>query len=360
MSKQGEREVDERLPGEEGSGMVDLGFDAPAAEAEVSDIGTEEGAEGESEKQLRDAFNVEDGQGEQAGNKGEQPPESDAVKPDGTKNEKPPEGKKPEEGEEIDKIEKPTPEDWKRFREEYKAHKRQLREIEGKKADKPNAEAARAPDRPATDVDAGEVFKVYAEVVAGDNEKVSRAKVEKFITENLTPEQVADTILKAKNGEFGEASAEIMALAQEQLPMVTAMSGRLSQERRKVAEAERVREESLNDLLKEYPEARDEKSQHYREINAAVGELQTLVHPSIMQLPNAPRIVKEYMALQKKAAAGDGLKKEVDRLTAEIAQLRGQLGRPAAPGGGGSGGKRAGEQQSADEWLEQEIAKAKS
>lgn len=361
MAKQGQEQAggDERS---EVVGMVDLDIGGVREDGGMEDIGEED----DTDKDLRAAFGGPDdkGEGKQAGEKpGEQPPASEPKPEDGAKpEEKPAEASAEEAADEFEKIDKPTPDDWKRMREAYKAKKREAREAK-EKADKgggaePKPEN-RAPAQPApkpSDVDAAEVFKVYAEVVAGENEKVSRDKVESFIAQNLTPDQVAETVLRARRGEFGERSAEILALATEQLPMVQAMGGRFARQREEQAALQATREEALAELLTEYPEARNENSPQYQSVSAAVQELQTLVHPSVMTLPNAPRVVLNYMRLQKKVAGADAVKVENDRLKAEVETLRKQLGRPSVPPGGG-GGKKPENGESADEWLSKQFPK---
>lgn len=334
-----------------GSAIVDLEIGT------TGDGGAIEEVDGGSETELRAAFGEEPkAKEEQAGEKpGEQPPASE-IKAEEPKK---PEEKPTEEGaNEFDKIEKPTPDDWRKMREAHKAAKREARELREKggvpppKTETERKEPEAAAIKP-TNIDASEVFKVFAEVVGGENDKISREKVEEFIANNLTPGQVAETIMRAKRNEFGDRSAEILALAQEQLPMVQAMSGVASNKRAEQKALVDERESALTELLTAYPEARDENSQQFKVLAEAARELQTLIHPSVMNLPNAPRLIKRYMDMQKDVAGSKAVADENKRLAAENEALRKQLGRPAAPGGGG--GKKV-ETSDADAWLKKELA----
>lgn len=350
------------MDGEMAGGDKQQGSDSAIVDLEIGttgDGGTIEEVDAGSEAELRAAFGeAPKAKEEQAGEKpGEQPPVSE-VKAEEVKK---PEEKPTEEGaDEFDKIEKPTPDDWRKMREAHKAAKREARELreKGGVVPPPKPEAERKePEAVAikpTNIDASEVFKVFAEVVGGENDKISREKVEEFIANNLTPGQVAETIMRAKRNEFGDRSAEILALAQEQLPMVQAMSGVAANKRAEQKALVDERESALTELLTAYPEARDENSQQFKMINEAAEELKAMIHPSVMTLPNAPRLIKRYMDMQKDVAGSKAVADENKRLAAENEALRKQLGRPAAPGGGG--GKKV-ETSDADAWLKQQLAK---
>jgi hypothetical protein len=266
----------------------------------------------------------------------------------------------------FDKIEKPSGEDWKRAREAMKRQAQRLREMQqggGKKSDEPAAGAERGgEDRgngggtpPA--VDPAAVFDTLARTVSGEETRFQRGDIETYIQSRMTPWQVKQVIDAARAGKFGEASDEVLALANEQLPLVIASESQNRERAAREAAVRTERERASQELREAFPElkTRDEKNPVFAEVDAACRELEAVI-PGFQQVPAAPRVVKQFVEMRRASARAEALAKENAGYKAEIERLTKLVGHAAKPPAGG--GKDAGQQAtSADDWLKEQIDK---
>lgn len=321
----------------------------------------------EADKFLEQAVKgTEDGKAEQPG---QQPPEAgakpaDADKPTDEQQRKTPEAdqvKNQEEPEDFDKIDKPSGENWKKAREALKAKEQRIRELEAAGA-KPAPEAAKPADEPAKagapakdDVSPEIVFDTLAKVVSGEETKFKRADVERYIQSRLTPVQVKDVIDAARDGRYGDASQEILALAQEQLPMVIASAEGNREREAQAAKLRGEREAAGRELVEAFPEiaGKDPENPVFKEVDAACRELEAVI-PHFQNIPAAPRVVKQFVELKRKAASADALAKERDALKTENERLAKLVGQPAKPPAGGGAPEKP-QESDADAWLLKQV-----
>lgn len=330
----------------------------------------------EADKFLEDALGGEGG-GE-AGRQGDQPPEAaepekkgegaDAADTTGTAGD---EGKGTEGAdggadddqktlEDFDKIEKPTGDDWARARA---AMKRMAEKLKGggQQAAAPEAGAGGGGDggagaeQPA--IDPALAFSTLAKVVSGEERQFNRADVEAYIQARLRPWQVKQVIDAARAGRFGEASDEILALANEQLPMVIASDAQNVERERVAGAARAARAQSQSDLVEAFPElkSRDEKNPVYAEVDGACKELEAAI-PGFQQIPAAPRLLRDYVRMKRDSARAAALSKENAAQKAEIDRLARLVGK-AAKQPAGSGGGEPEKGQTADDWLREQVEK---
>lgn len=322
----------------------------------------------EADKFLEDALGGEGG-GE-AGKQGDQPPEAaepekkgegaDAADTTGTAGD---EGKGTDGAdggadddqktlEDFDKIEKPTGEDWKRARA---AMKRMAEKLKGGGQQAAAPEAGAGAEQPA--IDPALAFSTLAKVVSGEERQFARADVEAYIQSRLRPWQVKQVIDAARAGRFGEASDEILALANEQLPLVIASDAQNVERERVAGAARAARAQAQSDLVEAFPElrSRDEKNPVYAEVDGACRELEEAI-PGFQQIPAAPRLLRDYVRMKRDSAKAAALSKENAAQKAEIDRLTKLFGKAAKqPAGGGGGEPEKG--QTADDWLKEQVEK---
>jgi hypothetical protein len=331
-------------------------------------VGSGEPATPEADKFLEQA--VKEAEGDKSDKPGEQTPEAgktadDANKPDEQQHKQTVDegaGKPKEQPEDFEKIENPNGEHWKQARERMKQQAQRIKDLEqgGAKPKEEGAAADREPARQPTpgrgDIQPGMVFETLAKVVSGEETKFQRADVEAYIQSRMTPAQVKDVIDAARKGQFGEASEEIAALAKDQLNEVIANADKNREREQAHERVMQDRATATKELLDAFPEAGGKDTAHpvYKEVDAACRELEGII-PNFSSLPHAPRVVKQFVEMQRKAARLDALTVERDSLKKENERLAKLVGRSARPPAGG--GKETDSQgKGADAWLAEQAA----
>lgn len=266
--------------------------------------------------------------------------------------EKPADGAQPPVSTEKDEVldtlpeSNPKPDDWKRMREEYKKLKAQAKapvaqpaklavpavpfpvETQPKVDTAPVAVAPPAPE--------GKPFKpeflfdVLARVEAGELDAGYGREAEAAIREHLTPKDIRDVVLAAREGRFGDKSRDIANLAAQMVAVVVPeVEERRARETQKSALVE-ARSQAWQSVFSAIPDVRTPNSPNNVAFQQAAAELvQTL--PNLWDAPHAPAVVAEYMKLKLGATEAQTAKATLAAKDAEIAELKKRLGISTSP-----------------------------
>lgn len=285
---------------------------------------------------------------------------------------------------------RPTNGDWKRHREETKALKARIAELEAQRA-APAAPASLtatpsvpvAPVVPAVlaveaapvvatrpqpaepvkpqyepesvlnllaRIDSGE----FVEQTEGQAAKI-RAEATTYLMENVSPVDLKNILLRANKGMYGSASPFISKLALEVMPASMATYQERQQEVQRAQAAEAERANAWNQVAQRFPKIQDTASPEFKDFQHSAKVIATAI-PDIWKNPQAPAILADFHEMRTKAIAHEGIAQQLSAAQAEVAALKKRLGISERPQGPGRNVKPASAHESAEDMLKADFA----
>lgn len=148
---------------------------------------------------------------------------------------------------------------------------------------------------------------------------------EQYIATKMTPSELRDVFLKAKQGAFGQYSEEIANIAKEWTPVVLAGWQEREAQQNMVVQAQAIRQQSVQKVLREVPDIAKTDSEAAKTFYGAYNELKQ-TFPSFDQIPNAPEIVYNYMNLKGSSTKVSEVTSRLTAVEKENAELKRRLG----------------------------------
>jgi hypothetical protein len=161
-----------------------------------------------------------------------------------------------------------------------------------------------------------------------------KAEAEQAIMQ-MSPAQVADVILKARDGKFGDRSDTVLELARDWQPIVVGQWDRLQEQRAGEARATATRNAAWAEVFKEMPallkKGTPEYQAQYAQFSKANEELAQVV-PGLSNIPHWPKLVADFASISARANERDQVVAKVATLEKENQQLKLRLGIRSTPG----------------------------
>lgn len=175
----------------------------------------------------------------------------------------------------------------------------------------------------------------------------------RFIEETFTPAEIALVRKAAQAGRFGEESPDVLALADEVMPVVIATEPLNAQRRQQEEGAARFYREGEAELTKLYPEWNKKDSEDHKTVSGYYTELARLI-PNLDVLPSAPKLVVAFAQLKTQAGRTAALEAELKAEKERSAALEKRFGGglPNRGTSGSHGGKRG---SAAEEQLRSDL-----
>ncbi len=248
-------------------------------------------------------------------------------------------------------IDRPQPDHWKRMREIHKADiqekislseklkqaQEELEKVRGHNSavQQPNAgqnvqrqepQLRYQPPPPQEErYSADWVLTQAAKSSLGELEADIKRDAEQYIASKMTPAELRDVFMKAKQGAFGQYSEEIANIAKEWTPVVLAGWQEREQQQQMLAQAQAIRQQSAQKVMQEIPDLNKPDSEAAKAFYGAYGELKQ-TFPNFDEIPNAPEVVYNYMDLRNKATKVSELSSKLTAVEKENAELKRRLG----------------------------------
>jgi len=232
----------------------------------------------------------------------------------------------------------PTNADWKRMRLRLKAAEENAKqqpavpEAPAIEPDMPYWAVSGDPVKNAPEVQQAESvdpklpFEVLARYASGDDKVESFVEAAKeHIMGKMTPQEILGVLKNARQGGYGELSADIASACTEWLPVVSA-----SIEERKIQESKvklteqtyrdswRIAKEALPDLVK--PDS--EGSKEFLKASQTLSKTFGINGAFFKAIPNGPQVVAEYVQLSRAANEVQAIKAEMTKLKEENRLLK--------------------------------------
>ena len=248
----------------------------------------------------------------------------------------------------------PSPDHWRTMREQYKALKAKVTAQPApaaKPVDVPDplatpasvaAPPIAAPDKPAPAQPHYEpefLFETMAKAAAGEVSKAIGKQAEEAILASLSPAQVQQMLRAAKDGAFGDRSAEVVEIARDMMPMVVAQQDVKREQQAAWERHSQARNDAWAKVATALPDLKNTASPIHAAFKTAAAELEREI-PGLWSIPHAPLIVQEYLDMMQAKAGVTAAKSEAERLAKENAELKKRLGvvtRPLPSGNPGAG-----------------------
>ena len=177
------------------------------------------------------------------------------------------------------------------------------------------------PVAPGTSMPPQEVFQTLALIESGEESGDKRVAAEVAVS-NMSPEDVLSVISMARSNSFGDSSEEVMRIARERLPEVSATWDSRKGQQQQVQDWQSGRMESMKNVARNAG-MQSKDSAEYKAYIAGAEELSQSL-PYLQYQPDAPEVVLEYIRLKGQEALADKLKRE-------NAELKNRLGTSQSP-----------------------------
>lgn len=241
----------------------------------------------------------------------------------------------------------PSPDHWKQMREQYKALKKSVKDNEARLAQAAQAHrneqpqpqfglGRNPPQAPQKKYEASFLVETIAKINAGQLGDEYRREAEDHIARTLSPAELRQVMEKARNGGFGELSTEVFDTAKDYLPIVMASAEENRQLQMQAAQYQQLRQAAWNETLQAYPGMDNTETENGKLFSGAFQELSAEI-PGIQTLPNAIRIVRQFVEMRAAMNERDTLKTEKQKLETELKTLRQKYGIVTAPQKPGAG-----------------------
>ena len=257
----------------------------------------------------------------------------------------------------ADGQETPVPSDWGKARDRFNEEKARRKELETQlqeltaKAEQESEATDPPPQPPAEDaISTDEVVQHFMQARNGDwatvseNEQIEKLAIESFEQMNL--EELDAIRQRAQGGLFGSGSADVVEAVDKALPIATARAQQEIMAERaeetnletQVQEQKKLRLDTYNEMLKEYPDLSDENSALYKfglewsQKNIGTTEKPGPEFEKYTTDPDAPRIVIPKMVMDFNKSGGTPASPSpsdngsgVDTVSEENRELRNQI-----------------------------------
>lgn len=243
---------------------------------------------------------------------------------------------------------KPSPDNWRTLDKLYKDAKKEIKSLkegapsgdvdlsifgitpegqQGVQPQQPSASATQTPVAPVQPVAPGasvppqEVFQTLALIESGEESGDKRAAAEVAVS-NMSPEDILGVISMARSNSFGDSSEEVMRIARERLPEVSATWDSRRGQQQQVQEWQSGRLESMRTVARTTGMQSKDSPEYKAYMEGAEFLSQSLKF--LQYQTDAPEIILEYIKLKSEAAQAGKLKKE-------LAELKNRIGSSQSP-----------------------------